>query len=116
MPLVPSRSIRAPWKPLLVLGCAFLVLGAEGEGNVTLLIAMLGAVLSVGGAGVGYGLTKAKADTAKERAEAAHQRIGHLESELADGVKALTKEFADFRLELARAGAMRGQPRQERAS
>lgn len=116
MPTAFNRSSRALWKSLLVLGCAFLLLGAEGEGNMTMVIALLGAALSIGGAGVGYGLTKAKADTAKERAEQAHERIGTLESEVADSIKALVKELAEFRLEQARAGAMRGQPRQERAS
>lgn len=101
-----------PWKALLLLAGAFLLLGAAGDGDTTLVIAWLGFAISVGSAGVGYGLTKAKAETAKERAEQAHARIGHLETDLADGLKTLTKEFADMRLELAKAGAMRGRARE----
>jgi len=106
MPITLS-SARSPWKSLLVLACAFLLLGAAGEGDTTLMIAMLGAVLSVGGAGVGYGLTKAAATTAKERAEQAHARIGHLEMNVANGIKDLTGEVSDLRFELAQAGVLR---------
>lgn len=106
-----TRDASAPWRALVLLALAFLLLGAAGEGDVSMIVAMLGAVLSIGGAGIGYGLTKAKADTAKERADEAHDRIGTLERELAEGVRELTKEISDFRLELARAGSMRAQPR-----
>lgn len=110
--MMARRRTLWPWRPLLALAVAFLLLGAAGDGGVSTIIAFVGFALSIGGAGVGYGITKQKVSNVEEQTRLAHTRITDVKDDLGDKMERLTGSFTQLRIDLAESGVIKPQRRE----